>query len=172
MGGGTTTARQEVEFSPEQLAAMRLGAQELAAVQPLETMQIQRALGLLQPPTAEGLPPGARAIGVPISAAAETARTGIARGLAERGLPGAVTAPLLQDLAGVDRETMRNIVQQIVTRYLTTPSLQLYDPRLGRVFLEPESVRQVSRAQPGTGAQVAQGLGMAAGVAVAAAAII
>ena len=166
--GSTTTGKTELEFTPEQLAAQYTGLREVEALQPLEEMQIRRSLALLQPNN-NVTGPTREAVTAPMRAGAGIVRNAFATSLAGAGLPTSVSAPALSRLEDIDRELANNAGQRIMQRFLTQPSLGLYDPRLGRSIVEPESATQISTSKPGAGALTLQIVGTVLGIAAGAA---
>ena len=164
--GSTTTSETELEFSPEQLAAQRVGLETIKATQPLEEMQIRRALALLQPGDSVTGPARA-AVTSPMRAGAGIARNAFATSLGYAGLPTSVSAPVMSRLGDIDRELGNEAARQVAQRFLTAPSLGLYDPRLGRYIVEPESTEQVSSTSQGSGATALQIGGLVVGAAAA-----
>lgn len=164
--GSTTTSKTELEFTPEQLAAQYAGLREIEATQPLEEMQIRRALALLQPSDSVTGPARA-AVTSPMRAGAGIARNAFATSLADAGLPMSVSAPIMSQLGDIDRELSNVAGRQIMQRFLAAPSLGLYDPRLGRSIVEPQSAEQVSETSQGSAATAIQAIGLALGIAAA-----
>ena len=95
--GSTTTSKTELEFTPEQLAAQYAGLREIEATQPLEEMQIRRALALLQPSDSVAGPARA-AVTAPMHAGAGIARNAFATSLRDAGLPTSISAPVMSRL--------------------------------------------------------------------------
>ena len=165
--GSRTEANTTPVFTPEQLSAQYTGLRELEALQPMEEMQIRRALALLQPsesPTG----PARAAILAPMRAGAGIARNAFATSLGEAGLPASVSAPVVSRLGDVDRELGNTVARQIVQRFMTTPSLGLYDPRLGGAIVAPDKTLQESTSTPGSGAQALEIVGPVVGIAAGA----
>ena len=166
--GSKTESQTKPIYTPEQLAAQYTGLQELEALQPMEEMQIRRALAMLQPgdsPTG----PGRAAVLAPMRAGAGIMRNAFATSLGEAGLPASVSAPMVSRLGDVDRELGNAVARQIIQRFMPTPSLGLYDPRLGGSIVAPETTLQESKSTPGSGALTMQIVGTVMGIAAGAA---
>lgn len=165
--GSETESTSEPIYTPEQLSAQYTGLRELETLQPLEEMQIRRALAMLQPsdsPTG----PARAAVLAPMRAGAGIARNAFATSLMEAGLPASVSAPVVSRLDDMDLELGNTVARQIVQRFMTTPSLGLYDPRLGGAIVAPETTRQESTSTPGSGALALQIAGTVLGIAAGA----
>ena len=165
--GTKTESQTKPIYTPEQLAAQYTGLRELEALQPMEEMQIRRALSMLQPddsPTGSGR----TAVLAPMRAGAGIARNAFATSLSEAGLPASVSAPVMSRLGDVDRDLGNTVARQIIQRFMTTPSLGLYDPRLGGSIVAPETTLQESTSKPGSGALTMQIVGTVLGVAAGA----
>ena len=169
--GSTTTGKTELEFTPEQLAAQYAGLREVEALQPLEEMQIRRALALLQPSDSV-TGPARSAVTSPMRAGAGIARNAFATSLGYAGLPTSVSAPVMSRLGDIDHELGNEAARQVAQRFLAAPSLGLYDPILGRSIVEHLSAEQVGTTSQGSGATAMTAVGLAVGVAAAAAIII
>ena len=163
--GSTTTSETELDFSPEQLAAQRLGLNVLEGAMPNQEMQIRRALALLQPP-GDDVALGARdAVAAPVRKATGLARSAIGTGLASAGLPETSYAPIVENLRNIDRETLNADRAQIIDRYMSGSPIQMFRPDIGRFLIEPNKATQTSSTEQGSGAQAMQGISLAVGVA-------
>lgn len=162
--GSTTTGETELEFSPEQLSAQRLGLNVLEGAMPNQEMQIRRALALLQPVGAEVAEGAREAVAAPIRKATGFARSAIGTGLAEAGLPKTAYAPLLDNLGDIDRETLHAARGQIIDRYMSGSPIQMFRPDIGRYLIDPNKATQTSKTSQGAGAQAMQLAGLAIGV--------
>ena len=162
--GTKTEAKTTPVYTPEQLAAQYTGLRELEALQPMEEMQIRRALAMLQPSDSPAGPARA-AVLAPMRAGADIARNAFATSLANAGLPANVSAPVISNLDNVDRELGNTVARQIIQRFMTTPSLGLYDPRLGGAIVAPDQTLQESTSTPGSGALTMQIVSTVLGIA-------
>ena len=165
--GSKTESKTTPIYTPEQLAAQYTGLRELEALQPMEEMQIRRALAMLQPGDSPAGPSRA-AVLAPMRAGAGIARNAFATSLSDVGLPSSVSAPVINRLGDIDEELGNTVARQIIQRFMTTPSLGLYDPRLGGAIVSPDETRQESTSKPGSGALTMQIVGTVLGVAAGA----
>lgn len=170
--GSTTTSETELDFSPEQLAAQRLGLNVLEGAMPNQEMQIRRALALLQPAGADAAQGARESVAGPIRRATGLARSALGTGLESVGLPRTSVAPLLDNLGNIDRETLNAARAQIIDRYMSGSPIQMFRPDIGRFLLEPNRATQTSSTEQGSGAQTMQAIGLAVGVAAIAAVAI
>lgn len=170
--GSTTTGKTELDFTPEQLAAQRLGLDVLGSIQPNQEMQIRRGLALLQPEGA-GVAQGAReSVAEPIRRATGLVQRNIGMGLMAAGLPPTSSASILENLRNIDRETLNASRAQIIERLLSGSPIQLFRPDLRSFLVDPDKATQISKTSQGSGATALQIGGTVVGIGAAVAAAI
>lgn len=166
----TSTSQPQLEFSPEQLSAQRLGLRTIAETLPLQEMQRRRALSLLR---SMGDPAmiargEQQAIARPIGAAGELVRGGLATSLGQMGLQPSSYLPAIQRLEMMDRQGINAARNSVMDQYLAGAPIALYRPDLGRYITEPKSARNVTTtnvdSQEGEGAMLIKTLATAAGI--------
>ena len=164
--GSTTTNETEVELTPEQLAAQHLALNELETTMPNQTMQIRRALALLQPRGNDMAEGSREAVAAPIRSAVNLVRDSFTPSLAAAGLPRSVAAPIGEKLSTfADQEAINAARNDIVTKYLSGSPIQMFRPDVGRYLVDPNKQTQTSSTSQGTGATALQAAGLAIGVA-------
>lgn len=163
--GSTTTSETELELTPEQLSAQRLGLNVLDTTLPNQAMQIRRALALLQPQSDVVAQGPREAIAGPIGTASSLVRRALGTSLTERGLPGSVTAPVVENVRRVDDETLNASRNQFIDRLMAGSPIQLFRPDIGRYLVDPNKATQTSTSKQGTGGQATQYAGLAVGIA-------
>ena len=161
----TTTSDTKIELTPEQLAAQHLALNELETTMPNQTMQIRRALALLQP-RGNDMTEGSRdAVAAPIRSAVNLVRDSFTPSLAAAGLPRSVAAPIGEKLSTfADQEAINAARNDIVTKYLSGSPIQMFRPDVGRYLVDPNKQTQTSSISQGAGATALQFAGLAIGI--------
>mgnify|MGYP001582286233 FL=1 len=163
--GSTTTSDTQLELTPEQLFAQHLGLAEIEATMPNQTMQIRRALALLQPQSdivSQGLQ---ESVAAPIRTATGLVRNSLGESMAAMGLPRSVAAPVEENLRPIDQSSFNEGLNQIITKYLSGSPIQMFRPDIGRYLVDPNKQTQTSSTSQGTGAMALQAAGLAVGIA-------
>ena len=169
----TSTSQPQLDFSPEQLAAQGIGLRTIQDTMPLQTLQRRRAMSLLQSLASAQDRGNQQAVAAPINAAGGLVRNALGVGLGQMGMQPATYMPALDRLRNVDRQSFNAARNAVTDDYLKGSPIALYRPDLGRYIVEPRSARNITsttsdtESQAGTGAQLLQALGTAAGIAAA-----